>query len=102
MIIDQWDVVMTNVTHIDRLKGDIIFQEPASSKPLRKGIHEVFGARSNRREGFRLDWMAPFVRVTFPSSVKDEIMGFCIPCSNRGDLERRNLKGSRTALNEIV
>lgn len=105
MIIDQWDVVMTNMTHIDRLKGEIFCQQPASAnrKPPLKGVHEVFGARSNRREGFRLDWLAPFVRVTFPASVKDEIMGFCIPCgSNRGDLEMRSLKGSRTAVNEIV
>ena len=101
MIIDQWDVVASNLTHIDRLKGEYtngsMFLDPAAAngRPRLTGVHEVFGTpASSRREGFRLDWLAPFVRVTFPSSLKDEIMGFCTPCSHHHH--------ARTPVTEIV
>ena len=93
MMVDQWDVVMTNVTHIDRLKGDtgFGFLEDASR---RLGINEVFGSGSRTSAAaaqaahFRPDWLSPFVRVCFPSSMHDEIMGFCRPCGGMSRAER--------------
>jgi hypothetical protein len=88
MIIDQWDVVLTNVTHIDRLKGDIKNEDVDGNS----GIHEVFGAGIGHDKGkkrgkgngnggnFRPDWLSPFANVCFPENMKDEIMGFCRPC----------------------
>lgn len=80
MMADQWDVVLTNVTHIDRLKGDI-FEESADSA----GVNEVFGigvggGKGKRWANFRTDWLSPFTKVCFPVSVEDDIMGFCRPC----------------------
>lgn len=77
MMIDQWDVVMTNVTHIDRLKGETGF---SFLDDRRKGINEVFGTGRGTTSHFRPDWLSPFVRVCFPTSLQDEIMGFCRPC----------------------
>jgi palmitoyltransferase ZDHHC3/7/25 len=78
MIIDQSSVVTSKVTSIDRLKGD---GEDISGSSL-SGVVEVFGA--NKLGGaatkFRSDWLSPFVNVCFPSSLHDEIMGFCRPC----------------------
>jgi hypothetical protein len=109
MMIDQLDVVLSNVTHIDRLKGEnhTTFSDPTNT-PRYKGVHEVFGMSATR--GFRLNWLAPFGRVTFPTSVKDEIMGFCTPCSSNHHTRdhsterssRAAFKGIRTAVNEIV
>mmetsp|Transcript_5136 Transcript_5136/g.9759 ORF Transcript_5136/g.9759 Transcript_5136/m.9759 type:complete len:395 (-) Transcript_5136:104-1288(-) len=80
MVIDQWDVVMSNVTHIDRLKGEIFMEDIEG----RSGIHEVFGSgggKGNKKVGFRLDWLSPFAKVCFPEHVEADIMGFCRPCS---------------------
>mmetsp|Transcript_9984 Transcript_9984/g.14128 ORF Transcript_9984/g.14128 Transcript_9984/m.14128 type:complete len:381 (+) Transcript_9984:119-1261(+) len=81
MILDQWDVVLTNVTHIDRLKGDLppLFGDESSNKI---GISEVFGAgsgviKSERECNWR--WISPFVKVCFPEPMKNEIFGFCQP-----------------------
>jgi hypothetical protein len=98
MMTDQWDVVTTNVTQIDKLKGDFFLthnHNPASimdhSKPS-SGFLEVFGLRragatarsgsASSGEGFRLDWLAPFATAHIPQGMRDEIMGFCAPCSN--------------------
>lgn len=78
MMIDQWDVVMTNVTHIDRLKGETGFNFLDDQR--RMGVNEVFGTGRGTTSHFRPDWLSPFVRVCFPSSLQDEIMGFCRPC----------------------
>lgn len=97
MMIDQAGVVTTKLTHIDRLKGG---DEGGSSLA---GVVEVFGSASRRFEkmsssglggsSFRADWLSPFHRICFPTSLQDEIMGFCRPCvggsgvgpaSNRG------------------
>merc|ERR550539_48250 len=89
MMIDQWDVVVSNVTHIDRLKGDIFEGSLDHS-----GINEVFGigmsAKKKRWMECRTDWLSPFTKVCFPDGVRDDIMGFCRPCLN----------GSRTMENE--
>mmetsp|Transcript_14890 Transcript_14890/g.29950 ORF Transcript_14890/g.29950 Transcript_14890/m.29950 type:complete len:526 (+) Transcript_14890:374-1951(+) len=104
MMVDQWDVVMTNVTHIDRLKGETGFGFLDDSSRM-LGINEVFGSgraaaaaaggQSNAHLGggisashFRPDWLSPFVRVCFPPSVHDEIMGFCRPCGGMSRAER--------------
>jgi len=88
MMIDQWDVVLTKVTHIDRLKGEIQQDDSDGAG----GINEVFGIgignkKKNRASSFRLDWLSPFTRVCFPESMKDDIMGFCRPCFNSGKEE---------------
>jgi len=82
---DQWDVVMTNVTHIDRLKGDI-FEESGDDHA---GVNEVFGigiggGKGKRWANFRADWLSPFTKVCFPISLEDDIMGFCRPCGFKG------------------
>jgi len=83
MMVDQWDVVATNVTHIDRLKGGIGLGFLEESTRL-LGVNEVFGSgtagHAATRQHFRPDWLSPFVRVCFPPSMHDEIMGFCRPC----------------------
>lgn len=76
MIFDQADVVRSKITHIDRFKGNEIGGSLS-------GVIEVFGTGNVRRgidSRFRSDWLSPFVRVCFPSTVHDEIMGFCRPC----------------------
>lgn len=79
MVIDQWDVVSTNVTHIDRLKGELSMEDLEG----RAGIHEVFGSGNGKgkKSGFRPDWLSPFVKVCFPEDMHNDIMGFCRPCS---------------------
>lgn len=84
MMADQWDVVLTNVTHIDRLKGDIF-----ESTGDHKGVNEVFGigiggVKEKKWATCRTDWLSPFTKVCFPDSVEDEIMGFCRPCGFKG------------------
>jgi hypothetical protein len=69
-------------THIDRLKGgDDVGNSLA-------GVVEVFGLNPKRQmdlaEKFRADWLSPFHRICFPSSLQDEIMGFCRPCVGGG------------------
>jgi hypothetical protein len=78
-VIDQWDVVSTNVTHIDRLKGETFMEDLEG----REGTHEVFGAGvgKGKKSGFRPDWLSPFVEVCFPENMENDIMGFCRPCS---------------------
>lgn len=74
MMLDQASVVRSKVTHIDRFKG-------ADVGGTLAGVIEVFGVgRRGVDSRFRPDWLSPFVRVCFPSSVTDEVMGFCRPC----------------------
>ena len=111
MMVDQWDVVLTNVTHIDRLKGETGFGFMDDASRI-LGINEVFGSgraaagaastTSTAAGGshhhhlgggvsqshFRPDWLSLFVRVCFPESVHDEIMGFCRPCGGMTRAER--------------
>ena len=101
MMVDQWDVVTSNVTHIDRLKGlgEAMGQPGGIAKgPFITGPQEVFGTgraaaaakKDDRRHfasRFRYDWLSPFVNICFPAHAQDEIMGFCRPCpSNRSDI----------------
>lgn len=72
MIIDQIETVTTNLTQIDRLKGE-------SLNNTLPDVNEVFGG-NGLQSGFRLDWLAP-IAVKFPASIRDEIYGFCRPCT---------------------
>jgi hypothetical protein len=82
-------------THIDRLKGgDDVGNSLA-------GVVEVFGLNPKRQmdlaEKFRADWLSPFHRICFPSSVHDEIMGFCRPCVGGGGSARNTpMNGDRS------
>lgn len=89
MVIDQWDVVLTKVTHIDRLKGEMQFGEIDSTG----GINEVFGVgfgKGKKGSHFRPDWLSPFTNVCFPESMKDDIMGFCRPCFNSSKVKEED------------
>jgi len=87
-MVDQWDVVLTNVTHIDRLKGDI-FEGPENHA----GVNEVFGVGIGGGKGkkwveCRTDWLSPFTKVCFPDSLENDIMGFCRPCGFKGSRKK--------------
>jgi len=111
MMCDQWDVVMTNLTHIDRLKGHDTLQHRVQA-----GINEVFGtgrsmtssssslssslphhgnpaATNNYRRGFHFTWLSPLHQVCFPESVRDDIFGYCRPVSSGGGGRRRQSNG---------
>jgi len=81
MMCDQASVVTSNMTHIDRLKGD-------AAGTAVSGHIEVFGLNIKRESSdgtkFRPDWLSPFAQVCFPSSLQEEIMGFCKPCRDLG------------------
>eukprot|EP00984_Skeletonema_dohrnii_P001440 scaffold457_cov117-Skeletonema_dohrnii-CCMP3373.AAC.10 len=101
-----WDVVMTNLTHIDRLKGHDTLQHRVQA-----GINEVFGTgrssmtssssstlphhhhsnhhATNYRRGFHFTWLSPLHKVCFPESVRDDIFGYCRPVSGGGGGRRR-------------
>lgn len=84
-MVDQWDVVMSNMTHIDRLKGEVL----AAAVERVPGVMEVFGAgRRGARANFRMDWLSPFGQVLFPPTVRDQILGYCRPCCNNTNTER--------------
>lgn len=104
MMVDQWDVVTTNLTHIDRLKGDPFLQFanllPPENARTCLAVHEVFGSgvaaaadvcsssiekliQHKATYGqFRMDWLSPLAKAQFPDNVKDDIMGFCRPCNS--------------------
>lgn len=83
MIIDQWDAVISNVMNIGLLKGEYHYStlsysfEKMNAHWL-KGVHKVFDPKA----GFNLNWLIPFLKVTFSQSVRDKIMGHCTPCSS--------------------
>ena len=98
MMVDQWDVVMTNLTHIDRLKGAHHHGNGPHFNPnnqlaqnilyaTRRGINEVFGTGSSNpsslptRTGFHATWLSPLHKACFPDSIRDDIFGYCRPCS---------------------
>ena len=109
MMCDQWDVVMTNLTHIDRLKG----HNDTLQHRVQAGINEVFGTgrsmtsssssslphhhgnnpaaatSNNYRRGFHYTWLSPLHKVCFPESVRDDIFGYCRPVNGGGGGGRR-------------
>ena len=68
MMLDQYTVVSTNTTAIDRLKGEY----HKLSRAATHEVNEVFGGKDRR---FRLDWFLP-VPVAFPRSLAFEILGY--------------------------
>jgi palmitoyltransferase len=74
MMLDQWSVVTSGVTQIDRLKG-----ESERDESPEHDVNEVFGTRD-----FEAHWLTP-TTVTFPISIKDEIFGYCVPCTDYSD-----------------
>jgi hypothetical protein len=100
MMIDQAGVVTTKMTHIDRLKGG---DEGVGGAAAMAGVVEVFGLNPKKMdfaEKFRADWLSPFHRICFPSSLQDEIMGFCRPCLGGG--ERRGTPRSVSGESEMT
>jgi hypothetical protein len=102
MMVDQWDNVTSNVTHIDRLKNEnhalLTFDGPSKDRPSERptGVNEVFGLECGKKKSknFHLEWLSPFAMASFPPHIRDEIMGFCRPCidlcgknEDDGDLE---------------
>jgi palmitoyltransferase len=65
MMCDQYSVITTGATQIDRLKGEV-------GDSL--GIREVFGGASH---GFSLHWLMP-VSIWFPTSLKNQILGYVL------------------------
>lgn len=123
MICDQWTVVTTNVTNIDRLKEsrmrhdsgvDMIYNSPYLQKladDVRKNefmslapkksdsaINEVFGGKSR---GFQLRWISPFHKAEYPETSRDEIMGFCTPCYDKKETEETVAKKSISTIHEV-
>jgi palmitoyltransferase ZDHHC3/7/25 len=94
MMIDQAGVVTTKMTHIDRLKGgdDTLGSSLA-------GVVEVFGLDPKKldlADKFRADWFSPFHRICFPSSLHDEMMGFCRPCGLGGGVSSSSNRNTPT------
>jgi len=92
---DQADVVRSKLTHIDKYNGIDV-------KGGVSGVTEVFGT-GNRgvNAKFRADWLSPFVRVCFPSSVQDEVMGFCRPCQATASGVERVVDAAKAAVNSL-
>ena len=86
------------MTHIDRLKG----REDDPLHDSLAGVIEVFGlsARRGNDPRFRPDWLSPFAKVCFPSSLQDEIMGFCRPCM--GGISSKKDSSSELSTNPMV
>lgn len=107
MMVDQWDVVMTNLTHIDRLKGEThqnhshgyprqqhsgygqlphYNQQHSQNLKKRAGINEVFGTvrQTMSMSRFHYTWLSPLHKVCFPENVQNDIFGYCRPCGGGG------------------
>ncbi|GMF34688.1 unnamed protein product [Phytophthora fragariaefolia] len=65
MMCDQYSVITTGTTQIDRLKG-----EAADSL----GLREVFGGSDCK---FSIHWLLP-VNIWFPTSVKNQVLGYVL------------------------
>ncbi|GMH65871.1 hypothetical protein TL16_g04304 [Triparma laevis f. inornata] len=70
MMLDQYTVVTTNVTQIDRLKGG------DESAPYHE-VNETFGGD----KGVEMDWFLPTM-VVFPASIRDDIFGYSVPAGD--------------------
>ena len=51
-----------------------------------------------------MDWLSPFAKVQYPQSVKDDIMGFCLPSSSSSvdrtvDLELSTISSNNNTSN---
>ena len=75
MMLDQWTVVTTNVTQIDRLK--LGSRSSALQQRSSEDFNEVFGGT----KGFELSWLVP-MPMKLPKSIKEDIYGYCTPCND--------------------
>ena len=106
MMVDQWSVVTTNITSIDRLKGDLLLNFDDKSKShLPSAANEVFGGDY----GFHWHWLNPRVKVTFPSTIRDEVLGYsipaldgCIRCPNDCDIEMQDMRAFKKGVVETL
>ena len=91
MMVDQWSVVSTNQTQIDRMK---------QMKPESKTVtfNEVFG--TDHSVWFRLHFLYP-TPVYFPSSMKDEILGYSVPGGREYDDVKNDDTHEMTPLTSI-
>lgn len=72
MMVDQSEVVMTKMTHIDRFKG-------VEATGSLSGFAEIFGIQRGVRQ--QVQWLAPWCRVRFPSRLQEEVLGYCRPAN---------------------
>lgn len=70
MMLDQWTVVSTNTTAIDRLKGQY---HAVPTSVGRADVNEVFGGKEGRR--IRWHWLWPSA-AHFPGSVSSDLLGY--------------------------
>jgi len=70
MMLDQWTVVSTNVTSIDKLKGA---RAPVGGEAA---FNEVCGGRAF--PAFRWDYLLPSA-VDYPSDLQIDFFGYCQP-----------------------
>eukprot|EP00617_Octactis_speculum_P028079 CAMPEP_0185753222 /NCGR_PEP_ID=MMETSP1174-20130828/11949_1 /TAXON_ID=35687 /ORGANISM="Dictyocha speculum, Strain CCMP1381" /LENGTH=125 /DNA_ID=CAMNT_0028430963 /DNA_START=103 /DNA_END=480 /DNA_ORIENTATION=+ len=85
MLCDQCNVLTSNETKIDRLKGEK-HQQPTV-------VNEIFGSVSDRgRICTCLVWLLPF-KVSFPRDMRDEVLGFTV--TSPKDPEEGNMKPLR-------
>lgn len=102
MMIDQWDVVLTKVTHIDRLKGEIQNDDSDGTGGVNEVFGVGFGGKGKKGTHFRPDWLSPFTNVCFPESMRDDIMGFCQPCFKSGKVKEDEYEASEGSGRRVV
>lgn len=83
MMCDQYSVLSSGVSHIDRFKGE-------TSAGF--GLQEVFGGAN---KSFSFDWLLP-IEIWFPSSIQAQLLGYILetdlpevePLHDPGDSDR--------------
>ena len=81
MMLDQWTVVSTNTTAIDRLKMGaaaggfqaLQHQQQQQKKGGKGDVNEVFGGREGRRVRWHWFWPVP---AHFPGTTKNDVLGY--------------------------
>mmetsp|Transcript_22907 Transcript_22907/g.71141 ORF Transcript_22907/g.71141 Transcript_22907/m.71141 type:complete len:454 (-) Transcript_22907:1719-3080(-) len=94
MIFDQWEVVSTGSTQIDRLKGE--------DHEVRQDVNEVFGGSSTK---FAWHWLLP-VEAAFKRATYCDIVGYCTPhttamAEQAGAVEPRVPNGGSTNVVDV-
>ncbi len=89
MGLDQWQMISTGLTQIDRLQcGDGGQDNGSYSGEIQEDISEVCGGGRS----FRFDWLLP-TKPCWSPEVRDQVMGYHAPCKNAqlynkdGDIE---------------
>uniref|UniRef100_A0A7R9YF09 Palmitoyltransferase n=1 Tax=Pinguiococcus pyrenoidosus TaxID=172671 RepID=A0A7R9YF09_9STRA len=84
MVFDQWEVIQTGATQIDRLKGETF--------ELRKDVNEVFGGHGTH---FAWHWLCP-VEAAFKKAIWSEILGYCTPATAIGEMSYNHVIEGRS------